>query len=220
MGRNYYKGFIQPAYIVDVQYLTQGYGVQIAWDRVTSAYASTAHTVTVATGGAAQAATTVPVTALTLALKSGDSLDFGGAKFARLTADAAVGATSLTVAAIPTALVAGDKATVAGSGVKRLKAGTVLSKANGINQFIPRALKGGSDGTASCVLLTDAEEGPLTVNSYDNSGYTGYGQVIGGPVYENLMPDFSNAAWSTFKTELASSGCTFYYQTYSDSRAS
>jgi len=66
--------------------------------------------VTVGTGGAAAAATAVPVVALPGPVPAGTLLDFGGAKFARLTAAAAAGAVSLAVAALPTALVAGDVA--------------------------------------------------------------------------------------------------------------
>lgn len=66
--------------------------------------------VTVGTGGAAAAATTVPVTALPVALPSGTALWFGGLKVATLTASASAAATSLTVAPLSAALVAGDTA--------------------------------------------------------------------------------------------------------------
>lgn len=72
-------------------------------------------TVTVAAPGAAQSALSVPVAALELALPNGYVLDFGGAKFARLSADADVDAVALAVDALPTALIAGDEATVPGS---------------------------------------------------------------------------------------------------------
>lgn len=77
------------------------------------------------TTNAAQNATAVTVSALTLAttaaaalitvgnivIPAGATLDFGGSKFARLTANAILGDTVLTVAALPTAVVNGDKAT-------------------------------------------------------------------------------------------------------------
>lgn len=83
-----------------------------------------AATITVATGGAAGGATSVPVDALTpsalanttliaaggVLIPAGVTLYFGGAKVATLTADAKIGDTALTVAALPTALVAGDVA--------------------------------------------------------------------------------------------------------------
>lgn len=65
--------------------------------------------VTVGTGGAAAAATTVPVVALTKSMPAGTVVEFGTrVKIATLTAAAAVGATSLTVSALPAALTAGD----------------------------------------------------------------------------------------------------------------
>jgi hypothetical protein len=65
--------------------------------------------VEVDTGGAAQAATTVPVVATTKSMPVGTVLEFGTrTKTATLTAAAALGATSLTVSALPEALTAGD----------------------------------------------------------------------------------------------------------------
>lgn len=86
-------------------------------------------TVTVGAAGAAQGATSVPVDALSGAIPNGTTLDFGGAKFARLTAAAAAGATSLSVAALPTALVSGDTATYAGTtGIVRIVSGTAIGR--------------------------------------------------------------------------------------------
>lgn len=83
----------------------------------------------VGAAGAAQGATSVPVAALTGAIPSGTTLDFGGAKFARLTAAAAAGATALTVAALPTALVSGDTATYLPAGsYKTVPSGTVVGR--------------------------------------------------------------------------------------------
>lgn len=87
--------------------------------------------VTVGVGGAAQGAVTVPATALADAIPSGTVLDFGGAKFARLTATAAKGAVSLAVTALVTALVAGDVAYYNAPGVKkRIAAGTLVGLTN------------------------------------------------------------------------------------------
>lgn len=77
-------------------------------------------TVTVGAAGAAVDATTVPIDALAVdnelsklggvVIPSGATLDFGGDKFATLTADASVGDTSLTVRALVTALADNDTA--------------------------------------------------------------------------------------------------------------
>lgn len=84
--------------------------------------------VTVDTAGAAANATAVPVTALSGAIPSGTLLDFGGKKFARLSAAAAAGATSLTVDALATALVAADVATYAGTKKKSIRDGTAVGR--------------------------------------------------------------------------------------------
>lgn len=79
----------------------------------------------VGAAGALANATSVPVAALADAIPSGTLLDFGGKKFARLSAAAAAGATSLAVDAIPTALVSGDTAYYLPEGTpKRAAAGT------------------------------------------------------------------------------------------------
>lgn len=67
-------------------------------------------TVTVGVAGASANDTSVPVDALSGPIPAGTLLDFGGKKFARLSAAAAAGATSITVDAIPTALVDNDAA--------------------------------------------------------------------------------------------------------------
>ncbi len=71
---------------------------------------ATSAPVVVGTGGAAIGATTVPVTATTVALASGTILIFGVGKSAELTAAAIVGAASLIVKPLAAALIAGDTA--------------------------------------------------------------------------------------------------------------
>lgn len=85
--------------------------------------------VDVGAAGAVAGATSVPVSpALSGPIPNGTVLDFGGAKFARLTAAAAAGATSLTVAALPTALVDADVATYKGVKKKVVKSGTLIGR--------------------------------------------------------------------------------------------
>lgn len=109
----------------------------------------------IVSGAAAQGATSIPISALTLSaltttnllgagnvlIPSGTVLDFGGAKFARLTADALNGATTLTVAALVTALVLNDTATYSRLGTKVIPSGTLISRDNdnviGTNPFGP-----------------------------------------------------------------------------------
>ena len=83
--------------------------------------------VTVSANAAADAVL-VAVTALPNALPIGTVLDFGGKKFARLTAAAAKNAVSLTVAPLATALVENDVATYLGVGKKRVPSGTLVGR--------------------------------------------------------------------------------------------
>ena len=89
---------------------------------------SVAVTATVAAGGAAIGATTVPVAALSGPIPATTILDFGGSKFARLTADAASGATSVGVTPLPLALDAADAATYPGTGHRTIEGGTLVGR--------------------------------------------------------------------------------------------
>lgn len=85
--------------------------------------------VDVGAAGAAAGAVAVPVSpALSGPIPSGTVLDFGGAKFAVLTAAAAAGAVTLAVRALPTALVDADIATYAGVKPRALPGGTVVGR--------------------------------------------------------------------------------------------
>lgn len=201
-------------FVVDPVSLDRNSGRQIDWANVADSTRPGAFTVTVGTGGAALAATTVPVTALPGALPNGVTLDFGGAKFARLTAAAAAGATSLTVAALPTALVAGDVAvyTGAATGTKRLVAGTVVGSLLGAGKVSPR------------VATTNPAIGILETTATEDDSFaalTGYGVLVGGVFYENLLPDATgNPATlaAAVKTELTNAGTGFAFEAYSDTR--
>lgn len=84
--------------------------------------------VVVGAAGAAVDAVSVPVDALSGPIPNGTVLDFGGKKFARLTAAAAKNATSLAVAALATALADDDTATYPGVGKKRAPSGTLVGR--------------------------------------------------------------------------------------------
>lgn len=210
-----------PGFVVDHQSMRLNSGRQIDWDHVGEIFRTTPGTppVTVVVGaaGASADATSVPVAALSAAIPSGTTLDFGTNKFARLTADAAAGATSLTTAAIPKALVSGDTATYAGtvgSGPKVLKAGTVVGEALGSGKVSPRVA---STNPATGILVTTAIEDDRS------AAISGYGVYVGGVVYESLLPDASGSPRtlaSGIKTEFATALCTFQFEAYADDSAS
>jgi len=148
----------------------------------------------VGVAGAAQGATSVPVAALTGAIPSGTVLDFGGAKFARLTAAAAAGATSLTVTALVTALVSGDTATYLPAGAfKTVPSGTVLGRTIAERDANTGYGPAGDADDEVYILAFDV------VDATVNNDVTLYRP--GSLVKDNLLPGFA-ALSSTVKGKL------------------
>lgn len=158
---------------------------------------------------AAQNATSVLVTALTagqyvfgatlavgsVLIPAGKTLDFGGAKFARLTADAKVGDTTLTVAALPTALAVGDKAVYSPAGMKLIPSGTFIGRTyaerDAATAFGPAAV------TDDEAFLT-----PFEIIAYDNDPVDCELYRHGLAVKENYLPDYT-ALYNTAVDEVA-----------------
>lgn len=205
-----------PTFIADHGNVPRDTGRQIDWSRVPDTYKmGTAYTIT-ANGAALAGATSITVDATPVALPVGATLDFlGVGEFATLTAPAAAGATTLTVEALDAGIEDNDTATylVSISGAKAIPAGTVMC-ALASKLMIPRAARTGAE-TAFCLLASNAiEDAP-------HNALSGFGCILGGVMYENLLPDFSNASWATFKTELQAAGVStgFSWRTYEDTRA-
>lgn len=141
----------------------------------------------------------------------------GGTIQARVTANAAAGATSLTVDELQFAIAEDATATLGGIGAHRIPAGTVVAALSS-GKVVPRSIRPGSE-TAIGLLETDAVEGDRA------AALTGYGVVIGGAVYENLLPDATGdpaVLPSAYKTELqtAGVGTGFAFMQYSDDSGS
>lgn len=159
--------------------------------------------VTVATGGAAQGATSIPVDALALSalantvvlaqgnvlIPAGATLDFGGAKFARLTADATHGATALTVSALPTALVAGDKASYSPRGTRFIPSGT----------FVGRTYAERDANTAFGPAAVTDDELFLTVYDIVDANANADAELCrhGSLVKENYLPEWATLSAGT-----------------------
>ena len=62
--------------------------------------------------------------------------------------------------------------------------------------------------TAYGVLVASADKN-------DKSGLAGHGVIIGGVLFANLTPEFSDAAWATMVTEM---GAAFTWLSYADDR--
>lgn len=207
----------KPSFVVDPKSVNRNSGRQIDWAHVAATYQATpqvTQTVVVGAAGASANATSVPVDALTYAIPSGTLLDFGAKKFARLSSAAAAAATSITVDAIATALVDNDAAThivTAGAGYKTLRAGTVIGELLGSGKISPRV---DTTNPATGILETDATEDDKAAS------LSGYGVLVGGVLYENMLPDATGGPpkvlLSAIKTELATARAYFTFEQYGD----
>jgi hypothetical protein len=157
----------RPPFVVDVSSLVRGPGRQINWDRVPESFRQGARaTVVVGAAGAAQNATSIPVTVTFknggTVIPAGAVLDFGGGKYARVSAPYTSGA-NISVDAIPTAVVQDDTANYfepGDSGRKALPAGTVISLDGPTRTVVAVAFPGntgnGTIGTVSASMLAEA----------------------------------------------------------------
>lgn len=102
----------------------------------------------------------------------------------------------VTIATVPDA----DTFTYAATGSNATATGTIV---------VSRA--------ATAILETDAQQSNLS------EAYSGYGALVGGVLYANLLPDATGTPKvlpAQYVTELKNAGCTFKYAQYADTRAS
>lgn len=105
----------------------------------------------------------------------------------------------------------------AATGKKEIKAFTVMAELS-TGKVIPRADVTGAE-VAGMVLETNAiEDDP-------SAALSGYGMIIGGSLYENLMPDSTGSPKilpTDYKDELREADVStgFQYEQYADDRAS
>lgn len=174
-------------------------------------------------GAVIAGATSITVDAIPTALAGGETATFeGGVLTAVVDAYAAAGATSVTVEDLPLGIPDNAEAIVPGeiSGEvltgKHIKAGTVMDlQADGT--IVPSAL--GLGGlTAFCILATNADEDSRT------DAASGYGVLLSGSFYENLLPEADGASPSvinsTWKTELLARGGFWLFEQWGDNTAS
>lgn len=203
-----------PNFVADPETISRNDGRQIDWSKVPVSYiAGTSYTITAAAAALA-AATSITVAALPVALPVGTILNFTGAgEFATLTASAAAGATTLTVEALDAGIEDTDTATykISYSQAKVIPAGTVMCELSS-GKVVPRVARPGSE-TAIGLLWSTATEATYEPNS---DSISGYGIIIGGVIYETLLPE----TITSYKTELTTAGVGtgFSWQTYADSR--
>lgn len=196
-----------PGFVVDDNSADRSEGGQIDWSRVPDTYrAGVAYTVTV-TAQANAAATSITVAALPVALPISTVLTFGVGKYAKLTAPAAAGATSLAVEALPAQINNASTATyrVSQSRKKVIPGGTVMCRLSG-GLLVPRAVAPGSEQAIGLLIGTAIEGLP-------EHALTGYGLIVGGVIYETLLPE----TITSYKTELETNGLSWVWVPYVDS---
>lgn len=101
----------------------------------------------------------------------------------------------------------------AATGKKVLPGGTVIGELLGNGKISPRVV---TTNPASGLLATTAIEGDRS------AALSGYGVMVGGVIYEALLPDSSGSPKvlaAAIKTELGASACTFKFERYEDNRA-
>ena len=111
-----------------------------------------------------------------------------------------------------------DPARVDASGKKYVPDGTIMARIVSNGKLIPRrdvAARGNALGTevAAGILIGQANEGD------QSDALTGYGLVLGGVIYSNLLFDFGHANLATWKTELETNALTFVYLTHTNTAA-
>jgi hypothetical protein len=168
------------------------------------------------TTAAAAGATSLTIDATETIIESGDAATFpGGTIQARVTANAALAATSLTVDELQFGIANDAQATIGGTGARSIPAGTIVAELTS-GKIVPRAIRPGAE-TATGILETNAVENDRS------AALSGHGVIIGGAIYENLLPDATGTPAvlpTAYKTELqtAGVGTGFAFEQYADTR--
>lgn len=210
----------KPPFVVDAKSIDRNSGRQIDWSVVPDAYRMGAVRVALS-AQADTGATALVVTAITGTIPSGTPLYFGQAgEFARLSAAAAAGTTSIPVDATGTTIESGDVAYFAGTGAKTLPAGKAMVELTG-GKLATRAERPGSELTVGFLETNAIEDEP-------SHALTGYGVIVGGVLFENLLPDAeggtTGALTTAIKTELCGNTSNpkstgFVFEQYADNRS-
>lgn len=59
-----------------------------------------------------------------------------------------------------------------------------------------------------------------SANENDKTGLAGHGLIVGGVIYSNLLPDAGDGSFTTWTTQLNTSGVGYFvWKTYEDDRA-
>lgn len=211
--RTTFPNFALPGFIVDPQSVDRDNGHQIDWDNVGEEYRETKGGTIIVSGALSASATStvIPLEGeIDFDIPAGTLLYFGQAgEYAKVAVAAAAGVSAITVTDLASNIEDGDTATISGSGLKTIKAGTAMGIASDGTMY-PRVA---STNPADGLLATTAVEGEK------HAALSGYGLIIGGVVYETLLPQADDDALSAIKVELAANSKGFVYREYEDDRA-
>jgi len=100
----------------------------------------------------------------------------------------------------------GSKAVAGGTIMAETANGLLSPRKAGVQDTVP------ADYPATCILLASAEQ------SNNNDALSGYGVVLGGVVFSNLLQDTLEANFDSWLTELKDNGTGFVFETYDDDR--
>jgi|AntDeeMinimDraft_6_1070357.scaffolds.fasta_scaffold03751_2 hypothetical protein len=100
----------------------------------------------------------------------------------------------------------GSKAVAGGTIMAETANGLLAPRKAGVQDTVP------ADYPATCILLASAEQ------SNNNDALSGYGVVLGGVVFSNLLQDTLEANFDSWLTELKDNGTGFVFETYDDDR--
>ncbi|MFW6182845.1 MAG: hypothetical protein ACOC8X_03540 [Chloroflexota bacterium] len=199
-------------FAANVHSLVYGPGRQVDWAQVPDSFGGDAFTVTL-DAAASVDDTSLTVEALEGDIPSGAVLYFDPDEFARVTEPAEEGDTTITVEALVTAIADGAEATwYPRQQGKVIPAGTIMAELSS-GKLIPREAVTGSEEATHILAASAAEE--------DVAGSTGYGVLVGGAIYQNLLPDADHASFDTWIGELetAGVGIGWVWESYSDDTA-
>ena len=194
--------------VVDEASLERTTGAQVQWSRVTATNADSAKIVRAfaVVGRTASGALVPRSVAATLT-------------------SVVVTANVATVTLVAHGYAVGDVITVAGANLAYANGRKTVLTVPTADTFTVEATGGNATATGT-ITGNYAAVGFIETDATQNApaeAATGYGVVVGGVIYESILPDASGGPPKTLsaaiKAELVTSGCTFKFAPYTDSRA-
>jgi hypothetical protein len=205
----------RPAFVADPGSIDRNTGRQVDWTNVPTSFKNTDGNKVIPAG--------------TVMSGEVNSDAIGGAgkmvpRSATTTVTVAVSSNVATATATAHPFKVGDIVYVTGANLAYVNGEKTVATVPTANTFTFAAV--GADASATGTITTAWRTcGILETNATENSptdALSGYGVIVGGVVYENLLVDATGTPKvlpAQYKTELAELGPGFYWGTYQDSRS-